>query len=228
MKTTTQQRLVLDFHGLGPKPNHVGPEEAFYWCEDFRLFDRILDAIPDVTKRSGTPIEITFDDGNASDFVYGLPALTKRGLPASFFVCAGRIGQPGYLDKGAMAEIVGAGMTVGSHGWSHVDWRKADQQTLAREVDDAKRAIEDVIGRQVDAVAIPFGSYDRRVIKSLGAFSTVYTSDKCLAPLRSRFVPRVSYDKNWCDTSLNEFASRREGRLATMKRSAKLTIKRMR
>lgn len=228
MKTATQQRLVLDFHGLGPKPNHVGPEEAYYWCEDIRFFDRILDAIPEVSTRSGTPIEITFDDGNASDFAYGLPTLIKRGLPASFFVCAGRIGQPNYLDRSAMSEIVAAGMTIGSHGWSHIDWRKADRKTLTREVDDAKRAIEDVIGRQVDAVAIPFGSYDRRVLKSLDTFSTVYTSDSCLAPLQSRLVPRVSYDKDWGETSLSEFASHRDGWLATIKQSAKLAIKRNR
>lgn len=228
MKATTQQRLVLDFHGLGPKPHHVGPEEAYYWCEDLRFFDRILDAIPEVSTRWGTPIEITFDDGNASDFVYGFPALIKRGLSASFFVCAGRIGQPTYLDKVAISEIITAGMVIGSHGWSHIDWRKADKQTLTREVDDAKRTIEDLIGRQVDAVAIPFGSYDRRVLKSLSAFSTVYTSDSCLAPLKSRLVPRVSYDKDWNETSLSELASQREGWLATIKRSAKLAIKRNR
>ena len=113
-----QQRLVLDIHGLGPKPSHVEPDETYYWCEDISIFERILDAVPEVSTRSGTPIQITFDDGNASDFAYALPALVKRGLRASFFVCAGRIGRLGYLDKGAMAEIVAAGMIIGSHGWS--------------------------------------------------------------------------------------------------------------
>jgi hypothetical protein len=90
--------------------------------------DRILDAIPEVSTGSGTPIEITFDDGNASDLTYRQPALTKRGLVASFSVCAGRTG---YLDKKAVNEIVAAGMMIGGHGLSHIDWRNADRQTFA-------------------------------------------------------------------------------------------------
>ncbi|MGB9116413.1 polysaccharide deacetylase family protein [Bradyrhizobium sp.] len=227
-KAVTQRRLVLDIHGLGPKPKYVEPDEAYYWCEDLHVFDRILDAIPDVSARSGTPIEITFDDGNASDFTCALPALIKRGLVASFFVCAGRIGRTGYLDKKAMKEIVAAGMIIGSHGWSHIDWRNADRQTLTKETEDAKRTIEDTIGMRVDSVAIPFGSYNRRVIDSLNAFSTVYTSDGGLAPPLSRFVPRVSYNNDWSETSLSDLASQRGRRLATLKRSLVSTIKRMR
>jgi peptidoglycan/xylan/chitin deacetylase (PgdA/CDA1 family) len=227
-KAVTQRRLVLDIHGIGPKPNHVEPNEAHYWCEDLRVFDRILDTIPDVSASSGMPIEITFDDGNASDYTCALPALIKRGLVASFFVCAGRIGQAGYLDKKAMTEIVAAGMMIGSHGWSHIDWRNADRQTLTKETEDAKRTIEDTIGMRVDSVAIPFGSYDRRVIDSLKSFSTVYTSDGGLAPPLSRFVPRVSYNNDWSETTLSELASQRERRLTALKRSVVSAIKRMR
>ena len=223
-----QRRLVLDIHGIGPKPSHVEPDEAYYWCEDLRVFDRILDSIPDVSERSGTPIEITFDDGNASDYSCALPALLRRGLVASFFVCAGRIGRVGYLDKKAMTEIVAAGMTIGSHGWSHIDWRTADRQTLSKETGDAKRTIEDTIGTRVDSVAIPFGSYDRRVIDNLKIFSSVYTSDGGMAPPLTRFVPRVSYNKDWSENTLNELASRKEGLLTSLKRSVVSTIKRMR
>lgn len=228
MKATTQRRLVLDIHGLGPRPNHVEPDEAYYWCDDVQIFERILDAIPEVATRSSTAIEITFDDGNSSDFAYALPALAKRGLTASFFVCAGRIGRPNYLHRGAMAEMVAAGMMIGSHGWSHIDWRSADQQTLVKEVDDAKQTIEDAIGSQVDAVAIPFGSYDRRVINALGAFSKVYTSDGGFAPSRSRFIPRASYNRGWTETTLSELASRPKYGMAAIKRSVVSAIKRIR
>ena len=227
-KTATQRRLVLEIHAIGPRPSYIRPDEAYYWCEDLCLFDRILDAIPDVSARSGTPIEITFDDGNASDFIFALPALVKRGLVASFFVCAGRIGQAGYLDKKAMTEIVAAGMMIGSHGWSHIDWRNADRQTLTKETEEAKHTIEDTIGKQIDSVAIPFGSYDRRVIDSLKMFSKVYTSDGGLAPPRSRFIPRVSYNNDWSETTLSELASQRARGLAAFRRSALSTIKRTR
>ena len=127
-----------------------------------------------------------------------------------------------------MAEMVAAGMTIGSHGWSHIDWRSADQQTLVKEVDEAKQTIEDAIGSQVDAVAIPFGSYDRRVIKALAAFAKVYTSDGGFAPSRSRFIPRASYNRGWTETTLSELASRPKSSMAAIKRSVVSAIKRIR
>ena len=81
-----------------------------------------------------TGLFITFDDGNQSDAKIALPALVKRGLRASFFICAGRIGRPGYLDRVAIRDLLDAGMEVGSHGMRHLDWRKIDDTTLNVEI----------------------------------------------------------------------------------------------
>ena len=51
-----------------------------------------------------------------SDFVYGLPALLDRGLTATFFVVAGRLGEPGFLSENDVRTLVSAGMTIGCHG----------------------------------------------------------------------------------------------------------------
>lgn len=221
-------RLVLDIHGIGPKPHRVEPDEDFYWCDAPATYERILDAIPEASKATGTPIELTFDDGNASDFTIAAPALAKRGLTGSFFVCAGRIGQPGYLDGAAMADMLAAGMTIGSHGWSHVDWRKTSDAELEQEVNGARHKIEDVIGRPVDSVAIPFGSYDRRVMSRLGAFRILYTSDGGLAPHGGRIVPRASYRKDWTDGTLFRLAAGRESIAAKAKRALGSRVKRLR
>jgi len=228
MEFASRRRLVLNLHGVGPKPSHVEAAEGHYWCEDLATFRRLLDSIPEVAANSDTPIEITFDDGNESDCLYSLPELIDRGLRASFFVCAGRIGRPGYLDRSALTALVDAGMTVGSHGWGHVDWRKADQGSLTREVDEAKRVIEEVIVQSIEAVAIPFGSYDRRVINALTSFATVYTSDGGLAPRHGRFVPRISFNQDWRETSLRDFASQSRISLAAVTRALKSKVKRIR
>lgn len=57
----------------------------------------ILDWLPRVSADMRILIELTFDDGNASDLTIAAPALQARGLAASFFVCASRIGQAGDL-----------------------------------------------------------------------------------------------------------------------------------
>ncbi len=105
-------------------------------------------------------IEITFDDGNVSDTEVALPLLCDRDLTASFFVCAGRIGEDGYLDAAVIRQLAAAGMGIGSHGWSHVDWRATDDETLAREIDGAREVLAETLAAPVDEVAIPFGSYD--------------------------------------------------------------------
>lgn len=222
------QRLVLDIHGIGAMPSWVEPDEAFYWCDAPSTFEAILDAIPAASAAAGIPIELTFDDGNQSDATIATPALVKRNLTGAFFVCAGRIGEAGYLDRSAMLEMIDAGMTIGSHGWSHVDWRSVDALTLEKEVHDARRKIEDVIGRTVDSVAIPFGSYDRRVMKELVSIKTIYTSDKGLASKSNRIVPRESYRKDWSSSAVFDLATRRENFVNSLGFSLKSALKRLR
>jgi peptidoglycan/xylan/chitin deacetylase (PgdA/CDA1 family) len=91
--SAARNRLILDIHVIGAKPAWVDADEDFYWCDKIATFAGILDAIPEATKATGLEIELTFDDGNASDSTIAAPALAKRGLSASFFACAGRIGQ---------------------------------------------------------------------------------------------------------------------------------------
>ena len=130
------ERLILHFHGVGPVPDGIGSEERNYWCEEDR-FKSILDSV--CTLSTEIPIEITFDNGNISDAVVALPALVDRGLTASFFVCAGRIGLSGYLDKSAMIDIISSNMDIGSHGWGHADWRRVDDKMLDVEIDEAPK-----------------------------------------------------------------------------------------
>jgi peptidoglycan/xylan/chitin deacetylase (PgdA/CDA1 family) len=223
----TPRRLVLDIHGIGPKPAWIQPDEDSYWCDHPATFERILDQVSAAFERDGTRIEITFDDGNASDASIAVPALARRKLRAAFFVCAGRIGTPGYLDRAALADLLAAGMQIGSHGWSHVDWSKIDDATLEVEVNDAKRSIEDATGRPVDAVAIPFGRYNRRVMGRLGGFRTIYTSDGGFAREGGRIVPRNSYRKHWGDTTLAELCAGRERLLRKTLRPVRSTLRRL-
>ena len=150
-------RLVINFHGVGEPHAWVPRDELPYWCSEKDLLS-LLDSIPEVSAQLQLPIAITFDDGNASDLRITAPAMKHRGLSGSFFVCAGRLDMPGYLSSAQLNELVAAGMTVGSHGWDHVDWRKLKRDDdLDREVVQARDRIADTLSSAVDSVAIPFG-----------------------------------------------------------------------
>ncbi len=223
------KRLVLNFHGLGEPHHWVDQDERRVWC-DVRKFLTILDSIPKVSAEFRIPIEITFDDGNVSDLAIAVPALQTRGLTASFFVCAGRIGKPGYLDASDLADLARAAMTVGSHGWDHVDWRRVrDDDSFEREIFQARDVIAAVLpGHPIESVAIPFGSYDRRVRKAaMQAFARVYTSDGGLASLDDTIVSRESYSTWWETDTVRALAGRRPV-LNTLRRSLAMAYKRHR
>jgi peptidoglycan/xylan/chitin deacetylase (PgdA/CDA1 family) len=166
--------INLTLHGIGRQDRPLEAGERDVWLSTDG-FHRILDAVvgrPDVA--------ITFDDGNASDLEIALPALRSRGLTATFFVVAGRIGMPGFLDRRGVRTLADAGMTIGCHGMRHRPWRSLDERWLHEELVDARRALEGIIGRPVTHAACPFGSYDRSVLGSLRrcGYQRVYTSDR--------------------------------------------------
>ncbi len=165
--------IVLNFHCIGrPKREFANGEGDV--CVDPQQFAEILDVV-----RGRSDVRLTFDDGNRSDVSEALPELVRRGLRAEFFICAGRLGTPEFLDEDDVRELRQAGMSVGSHGMDHVRWRRLDPAGIDREIVKAKQILEDVLQAPVDAAAFPFGSYDRRTLRALRGtgFERVYTSD---------------------------------------------------
>lgn len=191
--------FILNFHGLGTPPAGIGRDEARYWLPRPQ-FAEIADEIVALAAQSGSrPIALTFDDGNASDLQYAAPMLAERGLTAAFYVCAGRLGHPGYLDGADLRELVGMGMEIGSHGMDHVDWRRLSGDGLQREIIDARATLADVTGHRIESAGIPFGSYDRRVVAALkeAGFARVLTSDGGLAGDTAWLRPRNTITASW-------------------------------
>ena len=160
------KELILNFHGVGEPPSGTEDTDLTYWWDE-APFLSTLDAVVASKQTSNIPIKITFDDGNISDVRFALPALKARGLKASFFVCAGRVGLNGYLCADAIKELLKAGMSIGSHGMHHRDWRQLGSTELYQEVVEAKLILKGVCGCEITEVAIPFGSYDRRILTEL-------------------------------------------------------------
>ena len=223
------ERLVLNFHGIGEVPPHVGPDERPYWATESE-FAAMLDVIGPASKSTGLPIQITFDDGNDSDARLALPALVERGLTADFFVCAGRLDEPGYLNDSQVLELRDAGMRIGSHGWGHVDWRRADDASMERELRGARERLSELLGHDVDDVAIPFGSYDRRVIGMLRRIGvrTAYTSDGGRASGGSWLVARETYTAAWGAATIRRIAATGPSAPIRVRKSLARLVKRLR
>jgi len=178
-------RLVVTFHGIGTPARTLDAGEAPYWVEA-----PVLAAAIDLAANGR--LEITFDDGNDSDARIALPMLQRAGVTATFFVLAGRLDKPGSLSRTQLQELARAGMAIGSHGHDHVDWTRADDTVLRRELWDSRAAIEDCLGAPVDSVSVPFGAFDARVLRLVAqaGYRHVHTSSGTLAPRQGWLVPR--------------------------------------
>lgn len=139
-------------------------------------------ALPDRT------VVLTFDDG-LSGVALAAAALARRGMTATLFVTtgyvSGRTRAPrAALSLGELRDVLSSGVFVpGAHGASHVSLRKLADDSLTREVEHARHALADLLGRQIDLFAYPFGSFDswdarvQRVVARAGftgAFTAIY------------------------------------------------------
>ena len=149
------------------------------------------------------PVLITFDDGHASDML-AASELRRRGLVATFFITCSRLGNPGFLDRGQLVELSREGFAIGSHGVDHLRLADLAPEGMQDELAISRQELERVTGRPVTTLAVPFGSWDARVIASAMAagYRAVMTSDFGLAVAGNRVLPRLEVTSR---TTLREF-----------------------
>lgn len=212
----------VNFHGVGEPPRVLEAGEAMVWLAT----DRFLQTLDALSVRRD--VCLSFDDGNRSDLEVALPALLERDLTATFFVLAGRLGDPQFLSAENVRELRAAGMAIGSHGLHHRDWRRVSDEELDAELSQSRRILEDILGAPVTRAAIPFGSYDRRVLTQArrdGGYTRVFTSDGGPARRDAWLQPRTTVGNDGVPTAaLTQPPSVR----ATAARSLKRTVKRWR
>jgi peptidoglycan/xylan/chitin deacetylase (PgdA/CDA1 family) len=219
LRSTT---INLTFHGIGEPPRPLEPGERRVWLHPDG-FEEVLDAIVGLTG-----IRLTFDDGNASDVDYALDALRGRGLGATFFMVAGRIGDPGFVDEAGLRTLVDAGMAIGCHGMRHRPWRRLDQHGLDEELSDARQLLEEAAGLPITEASCPFGSYDRTVLRNLQrhGYRRAYTSDEGMARPGAWLQPRNTVTPENSRGLVERILA--EERSSTMVRSMRTAVKRWR
>jgi peptidoglycan/xylan/chitin deacetylase (PgdA/CDA1 family) len=182
------RRVNICFHGIGAPARELEPGENPYWIST-ALFEQILDYV-----KPKVNVHLSFDDGNASDAEIALSSLAARGMRASFFPVAARIGQLGSIDRSGLRALIEKGMTVGSHGMHHQSWRGLDTAGLDEELSQARELIADAAGVPVSTAACPLGAYDRGVLRRLRfhGYAQVFTSDRTIARTKAWLQPRYS------------------------------------
>lgn len=216
--------VILTVHGIGTAPRLLAPGEDRTWVT-VEQFEQVLDAVV-----GRTDVRLTFDDGNASDVEIGLPRLLERDLKAEFFVLAGLLGEPGRLGAADVRQLHDAGMPVGSHGWAHRDWRRIDPSLHAQEFRDSRQVLGELTGRAISRVSIPFGSYDRHVLRQLRrtGITRAFTSDGGRARTATWLQPRTSLPSDLSPGWLRDVLDGRPPLARRARRIAARAVKRVR
>lgn len=114
---------------------------------------------------AGPCVGITFDDGCETDLIAAAPVLREFGSNATFYLTAGFLGTPGYLNASQVRELDAQGFQIGCHSMTHAYLSDLSEQELKREVVDAKLQIESIVGHSIEHFSCPGGRYDRRTLQ---------------------------------------------------------------
>lgn len=151
--TVTPERLAADFRRLQQEGYCAISLEQFQNFQDDRNID-----MPD------KPLLITFDDGYLDNYENAYPILKRYGMIATFFIITDLLWTPGRLNPERVVEMAQGGMSFGSHTVTHRALGELAWDDIKTELVNSKAVLESVLGRTVNALAYPRGSYNANVI----------------------------------------------------------------
>jgi peptidoglycan/xylan/chitin deacetylase (PgdA/CDA1 family) len=108
------------------------------------------------------PVVLTFDDGYADHYTNVLPALSRYGFTATFFIITGTAdaGNPNHLPWPQIRAMAEAGMDMESHTKTHPDLRGRDYDFLVYQLLGSFESLRAYTGRVSHMFAYPAGRYD--------------------------------------------------------------------
>lgn len=179
------------------------PDAAFYKLEP-KLFDEHLQAInravrekpsvineltpndaEDAMSGKRTPWTITFDDGGLSSHTHIADKLEELGWRGHFFITAGYIGKPAFVNPAQIQDLRNRGHAIGAHSYSHpLRMARCSWEEIVWEWKTSIDRLSDILGERVSIASVPGGQYTKKVARaaSLVGIETLFTSEPTPKP----------------------------------------------
>lgn len=150
------------------------------------------------------PVCMTFDDAFASLLDHAIPELEARGVPATIFAVTGNPGRPpqwempphhpdSQVQTMTVKQLIdldrNALFSVESHTVSHVALDQESHGGLMRQLSEARRELETLLGRPVRELALPFGRYNFKTLEAarVAGYDRVYALGDRMADTTAGF-----------------------------------------
>ena len=241
---------ILMYHSIGADDSaevpegwsrfHTVPYGSFRAQLDLLVKDGRQSIPPELLGQAAkveNPVVITFDDGHSSDVV-AAEALHSRGLHAVFFITWSNLGHRHFLSTRDLCALDRLGFKIGSHGLTHVRLTDESPAEIRDQLVKSKDRLESLLGKPITDFAVPYGRYDKQLIKAALAagYQRIMTSDfACANVAATTVMPRMGITS---ETTLEDFTlmlrgrwldiARRRVRLGVNRRLAQFTTSRSR
>jgi len=167
---------VLMYHSIGSRvirdPSNMYSVDEYAFRKQMEYLastysGKVLDFSVGSFKELANSLMVTFDDGYKDNLHVAAPILEEFEIPYTVFVSTQYIkdNNNNFLSKSELRQLSNMpGANIGSHGVTHASLAQCNDKNLKAELTDSKHYIEDVIGKEVMAIAYPSGSVDQRVV----------------------------------------------------------------
>jgi peptidoglycan/xylan/chitin deacetylase (PgdA/CDA1 family) len=183
-----------------------GPSSSFYSLST-EQFRKQLRLFSELDTNYTFSIEITFDDGHASNWQIAAPLLQENSRIATFFVTAGWIGKrDGFMQWSQLSNLILQGHKIQSHGLTHRFLTQLNGAELATELRDSKTMLEDHLQQEMSEISLPGGRYNERVLEMCAEagyrriYSSVPWNETAQTPcveLRGRLIVNNRMSQDW-------------------------------
>jgi len=203
------QKIYLMFHSI---EDEMSNNNSIYHIPVIR-FREICKLLNDIRIESqndyGNSIEIifTFDDGYRNYIDNALPILDQYSFKSIVFLIAEHINDKSgkYISSNDLKSLLkNRGVTIGMHGYSHIDLSSLSDEYLEEELANIKQVC-DPIDFSTSYFSLPFGRANDNVISKLAeqGYTDIFTSDygsEVTSKSGSYIYPRIDI---WSDDSDN-------------------------
>ena len=154
-----------DFNPLAIKPNDFSTQMAYLINNGYVPItpDELEAGLSGELTLPDKPVLITFDDGYDDNYLNAFPILKGYGIRATIFVVPAFVGKKNYLNWEQIKEMSDNGISIQSHTLNHTKLEELPDDEIRSELLNSKLALEENIGKPVNFLAYPTGTYNLHI-----------------------------------------------------------------